>query len=789
MSYEQKAKDKRTIPKDLLKMKFHFYKQQDAMDCGPTCLRMVAKHYGKNIAIQKLRNLCEIGKEGVNLLGIANAAEAIGFRTRAVKLTYKQFIEDAPTPAIIHWGQNHFVVAPPPQKSLISSLFFSKLFFFQRRARGVLIVDPARGLIKIDKKEFLKQWASTTIDDEPAGIALILEPTTAFYKEEEIQNTKNNHWNKDSANNSVAEKQEISKSWSIIIPYFLAQKKFLLQLVMGLVAGSILQLIFPFLTQGIVDIGIQTHNLPFIYMVLIAQLMLSFGRVFIDFIRSRLLLYISTRINVSILSDFWIKLMKLPLSYFDSKQTGDIIQRLGDHQKIQSFLTGSALNTFFSLFNFAIFSVVLLQYNPTVFVVFCIGSTIYFLWIRIFLSYRRTLNYKYFALASKENTATMQLINGMQEIKLNNAEQYRRWEWEGLQAQLFKLQFKNLSLSQAQQAGAFFINEGKNIIITFLVAKSVMDGQLTLGAMLAVQYIIGQLNSPIEQIVGFVQQAQDAKISLERLNEIHSLEEESQDKVAFGDSITKLPINQSLVFNNLSFTYTGAGNEPVLQNINLTIPQGKVTAIVGMSGSGKTTLLKLLLRFYEKHEGEIEFEESKSWKNLDHSFWRSKCGSVMQDGYIYIDNIANNIAVTDGNPDYEKLTHACKVANILPFIESLPLGFNTEIGAEGNGISQGQKQRILIARAVYKNPDYLFFDEATNALDANNEKEIMEQLNGFFKGRTVIVVAHRLSTVKNADNIVVLKNGVITEQGNHETLVNKRSDYYELVKNQLELGS
>ena len=771
-------------------MKFPFYKQQDAMDCGPTCLRMVAKHYGKNIAIQHLRNLCEIGKEGVNLLGIANAAEAVGFRTRAVKLTYKQFIEDAPTPCILHWGQNHFVVAPPPPKGGFRKLLTN--FIPASFNNDLLLADPARGLIKIDKKEFLKQWASITIDGEPAGIALLLEPTTAFYKEEEIQNNKNNHWNKEGVSNSSSLERsgEVKASWSIIIPYFLAQKKFLLQLVMGLVAGTILQLIFPFLTQGIVDIGIQTHNLPFIYMVLIAQLMLSFGRVFIDFIRSRLLLYISTRINVSILSDFWIKLMKLPLSYFDSKQTGDIIQRLGDHQKIQNFLTGSALNTFFSLFNFAIFSVVLLQYNPTVFVVFCIGSTIYFLWIRLFLSYRRTLNYKYFALASKENTATMQLKNGMQEIRLNNAEQYRRWEWEGLQAQLFKLQFKNLSLSQAQQAGAFFINEGKNIVITFLVAKSVMDGQLTLGAMLAVQYIIGQLNSPIEQIVGFVQQAQDAKISLERLNEIHSLEEESHSSnLVVGLGVRSLPTNQSLVFNNLSFTYTGAGNEPVLQNINVTIPQGKVTAIVGMSGSGKTTFLKLLLRFYEKYEGEIEFEERKSWKSLDHSFWRSKCGSVMQDGYIFNDNIANNIAVTDENPDYERLTNACKIANILPFIESLPLGFNTKIGAEGNGISQGQKQRILIARAVYKNPDYLFFDEATNALDANNEKEIMEQLNEFFKGRTVVVVAHRLSTVKNADNIVVLKNGIITEQGNHETLVNKRSDYYELVKKQLELGN
>ena len=773
-------------------MKFPFYKQQDAMDCGPTCLRMVAKHFGKNIAVQKLRNLCEIGKEGVNLLGIANAAEAIGFRTRAAKITYQQFIDEAPKPAIIHWGQNHFVVAPPPKKKF-SSLFFSPLSFFWRGAGGeaILLADPARGVVTVNKKEFLQQWASTTIDGEPAGIALLLEPTTAFYKEPEIETKKTPFNSPPVEGQGVGNKTETSKpnSWSIILPYFIGQRKFLGQLILGLLAGSILQLIFPFLTQGIVDIGIQNHNLPFIYMVLIAQLMLSFGRVFIDFIRSRLLLYISTRINVSILSDFWIKLMKLPLSYFDSKLTGDIIQRLGDHKRIQSFLTGSALNTFFSLFNFLIFSIVLLQYNPMIFFIFCIGSTLYFFWIRIFLRFRRTLDYQYFALASKENTATMQLINGMQEIRLNNAEQYRRWEWESLQAQLFKLQFKSLSISQVQQAGAFFINEGKNIIITFLVAKSVMDGQLTLGAMLAVQSIIGQLNSPIEQIIGFMQQAQDAKISLERLNEIHSLEDEKLPS-PFGEGLgVRLPNNKGLIFRNLSFTYQGAGNEPVLHNISLTIPQGKVTAIVGMSGSGKTTLLKLLLKFYNNYKGEIEFEETKTWKTLDPSFWRSCCGSVMQDGFIFNDNIANNIAVKDDTIDYEKLVEACRVANILEFVESLPLGFNTKIGAEGNGISQGQKQRILIARAVYKNPEYLFFDEATNALDANNEKEIMQQLDEFFKGRTVVVVAHRLSTVKNADNIVVLKNGNITEQGNHETLVNKRGDYYELVKNQLELGN
>ena len=574
---------------------------------------------------------------------------------------------------------------------------------------------------------------------------------------------------------------------------------------MAMGIASLLQLIFPFLTQSIVDTGISTNNLPFIYLVLIAQLVLFFSRMVVEFIRSRLLLFISTHINASILSDFWIKLMKLPISFFDTKMTGDIIQRLGDHRRIESFLTGSTLNVLFSMVNLVMFSVVLLLYNTTIFYIFAIGSVLYFLWIKIFLKFRRQLDFKRFAIASKENTATMQLIYGMQEIKLNGAEQSKRWEWENLQTQLFKLGFKGLSLSQYQQAGVFFINEGKNILITFFVAKAVLDGQLTLGAMLAIQYIIGQLNSPVEQLIGFVQSAQDAKISLERLNEIHQLEEEeaASPNPSAGGAAGFLPSDKSLTFHNVSYTYPGAGNEPILKNINLKIPEGKVTAIVGMSGSGKTTLLKLLLKFYNNYTGEIAIGGFKEpglgvgkaspngggWRGLSPKFWRRQCGSVMQDGYIFNDNIAKNIAVSDEVPDYKKLLHACKVANILSFIESLPLGFNTKIGAEGNGISAGQKQRILIARAVYKDPEYIFFDEATNALNANNEKAIMQNLNDFFKDKTVVVVAHRLSTVKNADNIIVLDNGEVTEQGTHEELTMKRGEYYQLVKNQLELGN
>lgn len=742
------------------KKHFTHYRQYDAMDCGPTSLRMVAKYYGKHFNLETLRNNSGFSKEGVNLLGISEAAESIGFRASGVKLTYDQLISDTQLPCIVHWSQNHFVVLTPQASS------GSWRRSFSNRPENIFIADPAaHGVTKISKKDFLQHWLSDTEDGDAFGIALLLEPTPKFYDQGEDKNKK--------------------LGWGMLFKYLFAYKRYLAQIVMALGVGSLLQLIIPFLTQSIVDTGINQHNLQFIYLILIAQFMLFFGRAMVDFIRSRILLFISTRINISILSDFWIKLMRLPLSFFDTKMTGDIIQRVGDHRRIEQFLTGSTLNVLFSMLNLVVFSIVLLLYDSTIFFIFLTGSILYFLWIKIFLKQRRSLDYKRFAVASKENSATMQLIHGMQEIKLNGAEQLRRWEWEGLQASLFKLNFKSLSLSQYQQAGAFFINEGKNIFITFFVATAVLDGRLTLGAMLAVQYIIGQLNSPVEQLIGFTQQAQDAKISLERLNEIHQIEEEEPLEKTF---VTQLPEEKSVSFNSLSFTYAGAGNMPVLKNINLTIPEGKVTAIVGMSGSGKTTLLKLLLKFYDDYQGNIKIGNS-SLKYISPKFWRSQCGSVMQDGYIFSDTIAKNIAVSDEVINYKKLVHSCNVAKIHSFVEGLPLGFNTKIGAEGNGISAGQKQRILIARAVYKDPEYLFFDEATNALDANNEKEIMANLQEFFTGKTVVIVAHRLSTVKHADNIIVLYNGEVSEQGTHEELAFKRGNYYELVKNQLELGN
>ncbi|PZF74430.1 peptidase domain-containing ABC transporter [Taibaiella soli] len=753
-------------------MSFPFFKQHDAMDCGPTCLRMIAKYYGKDISITKLRESANISREGVSLLGISQAAEKFGFNTIGSRVSFDQLDDDALLPCILHWRQNHFVVLPPQN--------------YSRKNKGekILIADPAEGLVRVDKRTFLEAWQGRNNE----GLILELEPTEAFY--------------------DLEEEKSKGISWSLLFFQIRKHRQYFFQVFLGLLVGSLLQLIFPFLTQSIVDTGINTHNLQFIYIVLAAQFMLFIAKNAVEFIRSRLLLFISTRVNASLLTGFWYKLMKLPLSYFDTKLTGDIQQRLQDQQQIENFLTGSSLSVLFSVINLFVFSIVLFIYSLPVFGIFVAGSLLYFLWVKLFMVRRRELNYKRFSIASKEHTSTTQLILGMQEIKLNNAERFFRWDWQHLQARLFQLSFKNLSLNQYQQAGALFINEGKNILITFFVAKLVLDGQLTLGTMLAIQYIIGQLNSPVEQLIGFTQNYQDAKIALERLSEIYQVPDEEPSE---SDLVKILPQQKAIHLQNLNFAYAGALSVPVLKNINLTIPEKKVTAIVGMSGSGKTTLLKLLLKFYDEYSGNISIGGNKyreisrengsvngfdkiessgaDLKTISHSFWRDHCGCVMQDGYIFNDTIMRNIAVGEETPNRELLIYACRIANILPFVESLPLGFNTKIGMEGNGISQGQRQRLLIARAVYKQPEYIFFDEATNALDANNERVIMENLNHFFSGKTVVVVAHRLSTVKNADRIVVLHEGEIVEEGTHETLANNRGYYYELVKNQLELGN
>lgn len=726
------------------------------MDCGPACLRMVAKHFGRSVSLQLLREKSKYGRAGVSLLGINEAAGAIGLRTLVVKLDFKKFVEDVPLPCIVYWRQKHFMIV---YKVSHSSRFF-------KRKLTVHIADPSKGLTNYSQEEFLDGWINAKTDNHGEGIALILEPTPRFYEMDYEDNAK---------------QIKFSSLFSYLLPY----KQLITQLFLGLFVGSILQLIFPFLTQAIVDVGINTKNLSFIYVILAAQLTLFAGRTSIDFIRSWILLHISARINVSILSDFLIKLMKLPLSFFDVKQFGDIMQRLNDHHRIEAFLTNTSLTTLFSLFNLCVFGVVLALYNLPIFFIFIISSGLYVGWVMLFLNRRRSIDFKRFEAESKNQSETVQLIQGMQEIKLANAEAQKRWEWEGIQARLFKLNVRGLALNQYQQAGAFFLNEGKNIFITFFAAKAVIEGQLTLGAMLAVQYIIGQMNSPVEQLTILLQTTQDAKISLERLNDIHALDDEEP---AHEQKVNYLIPEKSFSLSRVTFYYPGSDEDPVLKGINMHIPFGKTTAIVGTSGSGKTTLLKLLLKFYAPSEGEIALGETKL-HHINHKLWRSQCGVVMQDGFLFSDTITRNIAIGDEEPDIHRIMYAARIANIQDFVESLPLGYNTKIGAEGKGISQGQKQRILIARAVYKDPAFIFLDEATNALDANNERLIMQNLEEFFIGRTVIVVAHRLSTVSNAAQIIVLEKGEIVETGTHEQLTSRRGNYYHLVKNQLELGT
>lgn len=717
------------------------------MDCGPACLRMVAGHHGRTYTLDTLRTKSGINREGVSLLGISEAAEDIGFRTVGAKLTWEQLEKEATLPCIVYWDQRHFVVV-------------------YRIKRGkVYIADPARGKVKHPVDSFLAHWQSSREEGQQTGITLLLHTTPSFYDREGEQSKR--------------------LSFGRLLRYITPYKNLLGQLALGLLVGSLLQLIFPFLTQAVVDIGIGNRDVGFIYIILAAQVMLTVGRTGVNFIRSWIMLHMNTRINISILSDFLIKLMKLPMPYFDTRMTGDLMQRMEDHARIQQFLTGQTLSTLFSFANFVVFGVVLAYYHMTIFAVFLVSSVLYVAWVLLFLRKRRELDHQRFGISSSDQSTVIQLIQGMQEIKLNTCEKQKRWEWERLQARLFKYKTRNLSLNQYQQAGATVINEGKNIGITFLAAIAVVNGQLTLGAMMAMQYIIGQLNGPIQQFIGFVQSTQDAQLSLERLNEIHTQQDEEPPEK---NLLRRLPARRDITIKDLWFTYPGAGNEPVLRDITLDIPEGKTTAIVGMSGSGKTTLIKLLLKFYELDKGNIHLGGT-NLDRISHRTWRSHCGVVMQDGFIFSDSIAGNIAVGEEKPRPDKLEHAVRVANIGEFIDSLPLGFDTKIGSEGNSISAGQRQRMLIARAVYKDPEFIFFDEATNALDANNERAIMEQLGEFLKNRTVVVVAHRLSTVRNADNIVVLKEGDLSEQGTHEELSRREGDYFELVRNQLELGN
>lgn len=727
---------------------FPFYHQLESADCGPSCLRMIAKYYGRSYSIQYLREQAFITREGVSMLGISDAAERIGFRTMGVKITLEQLRAEVPLPCVLHWNQNHFVV------------------LYKVKNGKYYIADPATKKLVYEESELARCWCSTVVEGKDTGAALLFEPGPDFYDREE-------------------EDTRTGKGLSFFFRYLTPYRRELFQLVLGMLTASILQLILPFLTQSMVDTGIRDGNLSFITLILIAQLVIFVVKLSVDFIRSWILLHVNTRINIALISDFLAKLMRLPLHFFDTKMVGDIMQRIGDHNRIETFMTGSSISTLFSFVNFIVFGFVLAYYDLTILGLFLVGNGLYVAWILAFMKYRRELDIKRFAQAAGEQSNLFQLVTGMQEIKLNNCETEKRWEWERIQVKLFKISIKGLALQQYQQLGSVFFNQTTNILISFLAARAVVSGEMTLGMMMSLTYIVGQLTAPIEQFIGFARSFQDAKISLERLGEIHQKEDEEQTLAL---KTNRIPEERMLRVEDVCFSYDGADRDYVLEHVSLAIPEHKVTAVVGASGSGKTTLVKLLLGFYEPNKGTIRVG-NVLLKDMNPHVWRAHTGCVMQDGFIFSDTIARNIAVGAESIDKERLLHAVTVANIREFIDSLPLGYNTKIGMEGNGVSQGQRQRILIARAVYKDPEFIFLDEATNALDANNEKEIMEHLHRFYRGRTVVVVAHRLSTVRDADNIVVLDKGRVAEEGTHEELTAKRGIYYELVKNQLELGN
>ena len=729
---------------------FPLIRQHDSMQCGVACLQMVSRYFGREYSLHFLSDICFATSEGVSMLGISEAANEIGLHSVCTRATVEE-LSKVSLPCILHWNQNHFVV-----------------LYKVKRGKKFYIADPGKGLITYNIDEFKSHWISTQSNGEEKGVAMFLQTTPLFY----------------SCNKDVSENKQ-KRSFKFLFGYVKQYRRYFGQIVLGLIVGSLLQLVLPFLTQSIVDVGIKNQDISFIWLVLLGQLMLTVSRTVIDFIRRWLLLHISMRINISLVSDFFIKLLKLPMSFFDTKLMGDLMQRMNDHSRVNTFMTQQTLNIMFSMLTFVVFTIVLFFYNKLVFSIFLIGSVVYGVWMTLFLRRRKVLDYELFEQQAINNNKTYEFITSMQEIKLQDCEQRRRWEWEDVQADLFGVQMKSLKLQQTQEAGSIFINEIKNIVITVVAATAVIHGQMTLGMMLAVQYIIGQLNSPVEQLMSFFYSIQDVKISLERINEIHCVDDEN-GKVGLQTSLQDQ--EKGIDIENVMFKYDPHAIKKTLDNVNIHIPQGKVTAIVGASGSGKTTLVRLMLGYYPVLGGHITVGGTDI-NQLNKKWWRRQCGVVMQDGVIFSESIARNIAVDDADIDKDRLLKAAEIACIKDYIMGLPLKFNTKIGRDGVGLSQGQKQRILIARAVYKNPDYIFLDEATNSLDASNEKAIVENLDKFYAGRTVVIVAHRLSTVRNADRIIAINNGMVAEAGSHDELIAKRGVYYNLVKNQLELGN
>jgi len=739
----------------MLFRKFKFMPQYDQMDCGPACIQMISHYHGKKHSLQYLRDISSLTKDGVSLLGISNSAKEIGMRTMSLKITLESLKENMRSPLILHWNQNHFVVL----QKIVKKRFSDKYIY--------VVADPGHGIIRLEEEEFKKQWEA----DDEQGVILFLEPTEEFYSKKVETRKKSN--------------------FSFLFSYMKSYKWELTQLLIGVFAGSLITLIFPFLTQALIDFGVRDQSIDIIKIILVGQLFLFLGSAIIEIIRNWVTLYIGSHINIKIISDFLTKLMKLPVRFFDTKMMGDFTQRINDHERIENFLTSQSLLTLFSLINLVVFLIVLAIYDFQILYVF-IGLTVLSIgWIFFFQRKRRILDYIRFQSKALNQDAVYELVNGMQEIKLNNFEKYKREEWEDIQVKLFKVSTRILALDQYQTIGYSFINHLKNILITYFAAQEVILGNITLGAMLSITFIIGQMNAPLSQLISFIRSLQDAQISLDRLSEVHNQEEEEEKSRAISDQKV-IELNGSktkgIKLNNLTFSYDGSLHVETLKKLDLLIPTGKTTAVVGASGSGKTTLMKLLLKFYPPSKGKV-LVNGTDLEAISPREWRRKIGAVMQEGFIFSDTLERNIAASEEEINQERIDYAIEMACLKDFVEGLPNGLQTKIGASGNGISGGQKQRILIARAIYKDPEYLFFDEATSALDTENERIIMSNINSFIHNRTAVIIAHRLSTVKNADQIVVLNKGEIVEVGTHTELVANGQHYFNLVKDQLELNT
>lgn len=722
--------------------KFPIEYQMDAKDCGPASLKMVAKYFGRYYSLQYLRDKCGITREGVSMLGISACAEEIGLHTQAVKCTIEDVVNLIPHPSIVFWNENHFIVVYKADKKYI------------------WVADPQKGHLKYTHDEFKKGWY---IQGSNKGALLAVEPTSSFRM-------------------SDIEKKQERNSFYSILRYFYPYKKYFLQVLFIMIVVTALQGILPFISKAVIDVGINSSDKKFINMILVGNVCILVSIMVFNIIRDWILMHITARVNIALISDYLTKLMKLPITFFENKLLGDILQRAQDHERIRSFIMNNSLSLIFSSLTFVVFSIILLIYNPIIFAIFSVGSILYVIWVLLFLNIRKKLDWQYFELISQNQSYWVETVSAMQDIKIYNYERQRRWKWEGIQARLYHLNKKVLTINNMQNLGAQFIDNIKNMWITFFCATAVISGDITYGIMISTQFIIGMLNGPLVQFINFVVSAQYAKISFLRMNEIRQLDDEEATQSTGTTDI--LPETKTITLKNVHFQYSS--NSPmILKNIHLTIPENKVTAIVGGSGSGKSTLLKLLVRLYSPTYGEVAIGGT-NMKAINLRLWRSLCGVVMQDGKIFSDSIKNNIVLDDENIDISRLMQCCKIAQIQEEIEQMPRGFDTLIGERGRGLSGGQKQRLLIARALYRNPQYLFLDEATNSLDTINEQKIVQALNNAFENRTVVIIAHRLSTIRHADQIVVLNDGMIMEVGNHEQLMENKAFYYNLILSQNE---